>query len=1086
MLIVFTYRRFINVLLVSTVWLLSFQAWAASILGGFIAYECAGNGHYTFQLTVYSNCIDTPISDNSATLKLWNHPMVSSLTVNRIATKDISLVGLGSACFNCSSTPGVGASEEITFKSAPIELSGVPPLEGWILTFDDFDRPAIVTNLQDASTQGITLIAKIFNVNAQNNLCHDRSPRWLQTPHFVGCVGVPFSINAHPVDDLSDSLFFAFDQPLAKMNSGTYSPNSNPLSVAFLGNFTVHQPTPSTIDNSGNQNAQIDPQTGEITFLSQSIGNFNIKIKVRSFRNGQPVSETSLEFVVSITTCSSANSPPIIAPPFSGSFQTVVLAGSMVSFSLNVSDPEWHPSGSGQAVNVVATSDAFGPNPSVNAGCAVAPCPTLAPTMPIVGVQNVAAHVKWQTSCDHLLDANGNERDTAVYRFVFRIQDDVCPIPAVVFKTVTIKLINAGVIPPTKINCIQGLGNTGFQIDWQSVADPNGTFVAYELHSVQSGLIATISDRNTTSYTHSGINSGEDYFIAVVSGCGGKAYRYSDTLSGIFLNVNNVNIGVAALSWNKPNVSPPSGATHFYIHREYPSGTWTLIDSVPWSATNYSDIISICNSFLNYQISVNATPCAYLSTVNGNTFTDQTPPDIPFLTSVSIDTATHQTTITWNAPPQSDTYGYIVYIQDPNTNFLIELDTVFGKNNTVYTYFEPYTDGPATYTVAAFDSCPSPLGDPFNLSARDPNFHTTIFVHHQQQICDSYVTIHWSKYGGWEVDNYDVFIKKNGDNWSLIHTTDQEEYAFLGEELQHYTVVIRANKVDSFTVTSQLQPAYSVIRSASVHADNQRILIDYVFDTTALITKIALQRQNENGFETIQEINEPQSPHIFTDEDVDPNQQSYSYRVVFYDSCGNIGTASNIGKTILLEAQIENTQQIAYLVWSHYQHFIGNTASYILFRRASGYSSDTLGSVDAYIQSFEDNVYDLPSDGKICYRVEAIEANNVFDDPQMSLSNEVCVLIDPILYIANAFSPDGKNPIFAPVLRNHIPSGYKMTIINRWGQVVFQTDNPLEGWNGKVDNTKKNAESTTYIYIIEIDNGYGEQIVTRGHVTLLR
>src|SRR5690606_32019679 len=115
----------------------------------------------------------------------------------------------------------------------------------------------------------------------------------------------------------------------------------------------------------------------------------------------------------------------------------------------------------------------------------------------------------------------------------------------------------------------------------------------------------------------------------------------------------------AALNWNKPHTPAlPGMDDYYYIYREYPAGTWTLIDSVPYNVTNYSEVIDICDIFLNYQIVLNNTPCAFTSQIDGDLFDDQTPPDIPVVQSVSIDTLTGETHIIWNQNDQPDTYGY--------------------------------------------------------------------------------------------------------------------------------------------------------------------------------------------------------------------------------------------------------------------------------------------------------------------------------------------------------------------------------------------------------------------------------------------
>lgn len=1083
-----------------------FKAEASHIMGGGITFTCDGSGNYIFQLVFYRDCHGAQVNTNNQTLKVWNHTTLNDISVTYVSTEDISPQGQqvagGPACFDCN-TPatnlGIGSIERITYRSAPINFSGVPPTQGWVITFDDFSRNGDITNLQTPLNYGITLTAKIFNANNQNNICKDNSPQFKQMPHFVGCVGKPFKINLNPVDPDLDSISISFDAPLNNLNNNPYSEGVNPTTVPFSSGFTIANPTPTPAMSPGSMGAMVDPQTGEISFLSNMVGQFNVKIKVTSFRNGRRISEVVHEIQLIVTNCTGVNNSPVITPPFAGLFETTVIAGGVVNFSLTSSDVETLQDGSPQSNTIIPSGLMFGPNPTVNAGCLVGPCPTVSPAPPVVGIQGATINFNWQTDCAHLLDANGNELDIVPYQFVFRAQDNYCPIPEVTYETVTINVVNPGVIQAPQINCIQGDQNGNFTINWTPVSNPNGTFVEYRIQTVQNGVIATIPAIGTASYVHTGVTQDLDYFITVVSGCNGKAYRYSDTVSNIYLDLSNANPGIAVLDWNNPtNPALPNVGNWYYISREYPTGVWTIIDSVAYGTTHYEQVIDICSSLLNYQITLKNTPCNYTSQVAGALFTDQTPPDIPEMVSVTIDTVNNQTTIIWNAPPQNDTQGYIIYMVDPITGFLVEIDTVYGINNTTYNYLESYTDGAVTYTVAAFDFCPSPTGAPFNLSARDPNFHTTIYLKSNHSICSGDVKLNWTKYGGWPVDSYDVFIKTGvSGTWQLVSNTSGTSYSFVGQDLEKYYVAIKANKgdgiivsysnIDSFTVRRVPQPSYSYIRFASVQNGDQAVEIEYTYDPAVVVTKIELQRFKKSTFETIEEVDSPASTHTFIDENVYVDDESYTYRVVYYDSCGNKGYTSNIGKTILLTAQIDDVSLISYLNWSAYKDFSGSILWYYIYRQVDGVDDYTpIATLPSNTRSYEDNLYDVNTQGKICYRVEAVEGPNVFNNPKNSFSNQTCVLVEPLIYIPNAFYPDGINKIFIPVLRNHDVDNYRMTIFNRWGQVMFQTTDTTEGWNGLLNNSGPEAELGSYIYVVEMYNGYGEQIMTRGHVNLLR
>ena len=81
--------------------------------------------------------------------------------------------------------------------------------------------------------------------------------------------------------------------------------------------------------------------------------------------------------------------------------------------------------------------------------------------------------------------------------------------------------------------------------------------------------------------------------------------------------------------------------------------------------------------------------------------------------------------------------------------------------------------------------------------------------------------------------------------------------------------------------------------------------------------------------------------------------------------------------------------------------------------------------------------------------------------------------------------PEGHNNMFKPVISDFDPVNYDFTIFNRWGQSIFQTNDPNEAWTGEVPNGGM-AATGTYLYMVTVTSGEGIEIVRRGHVTLLK
>ncbi len=88
------------------------------------------------------------------------------------------------------------------------------------------------------------------------------------------------------------------------------------------------------------------------------------------------------------------------------------------------------------------------------------------------------------------------------------------------------------------------------------------------------------------------------------------------------------------------------------------------------------------------------------------------------------------------------------------------------------------------------------------------------------------------------------------------------------------------------------------------------------------------------------------------------------------------------------------------------------------------------------------------------------------------------------LYVPNAFTPngDGLNDLFMVGYTGI--NEFNMKIFNRWGQLLFETNDPNTGWDGKYDN--KIVEGGVYTYTITANNPCGLESKKNGYFILLR
>jgi gliding motility-associated-like protein len=95
---------------------------------------------------------------------------------------------------------------------------------------------------------------------------------------------------------------------------------------------------------------------------------------------------------------------------------------------------------------------------------------------------------------------------------------------------------------------------------------------------------------------------------------------------------------------------------------------------------------------------------------------------------------------------------------------------------------------------------------------------------------------------------------------------------------------------------------------------------------------------------------------------------------------------------------------------------------------------------------------------------------------------------DVIYYVPNSFTPDGDehNNMFTPVFTSGFdPLSYQLDIYDRWGELLFTSQNPQIGWDGYLNFVK--CQEGMYAYNIRfIETKSGEYKSISGHVNLLK
>jgi gliding motility-associated-like protein len=138
----------------------------------------------------------------------------------------------------------------------------------------------------------------------------------------------------------------------------------------------------------------------------------------------------------------------------------------------------------------------------------------------------------------------------------------------------------------------------------------------------------------------------------------------------------------------------------------------------------------------------------------------------------------------------------------------------------------------------------------------------------------------------------------------------------------------------------------------------------------------------------------------------------------------------------------------------------------IYFSRDINSPPDSLTSTFSAADTF---YYHKMTEGTLlagCYTVEAVDS---FEN-KSPRSNQMCV-DDCIMYqLPNVFTPngDGINDLFVSLNLNDVVQKVNMKIFNRWGQLVYETDDPAINWDGSFKKTSTKVPTGVYYYICDV------------------
>ena len=269
---------------------------ASHLMGGEITVSVDSNNTAYFILKLYRDVNEIPLPGTASISINSTMGPSSNLSLNRTKTLTIN---------------GAYPSEVHFYEgSMPLNYYGK-----FTAAYSVCCRNAGIVNLGNSGGDSFYISTEFTSFQGSAN----STPVFLNLPLITFPLDSIWTYNPMPVDAEGDSLFWAIDTPMAAINqqvNGYTTPTAN-----------------------ANGPLSMNPQSGEISWSADQMGNYQLAVVVHEFRNGQPLGYIVRDMQVTVTNDTSAMSlsVPAIANP--GAPMSILANDPLsIDFDLSVAD----------------------------------------------------------------------------------------------------------------------------------------------------------------------------------------------------------------------------------------------------------------------------------------------------------------------------------------------------------------------------------------------------------------------------------------------------------------------------------------------------------------------------------------------------------------------------------------------------------------------------------------------------------------------------------------------------------------------------------------------------------------------------
>ncbi len=275
------------------------KANSTHLVGGEISYEHLGGQDYIITLNIYRDC--GPNNTNNTQFDTYANFGIFDGSNNLINTFQVSnpqITHLPVVINNpCLQSPPNICVEKGVYQTV-IQLPA--NTTGYHIVYQRCCRTPSVINIINPQNTGNTYSAFI---PPRASIPTNSSPVFNSEPSLVICVNADFNYDHSATDPDGDDLVYSFVTPLDGGTAGNPVPNPPTApphnQVIWTNGYSDSYPIDAAPALS------IDPNTGLISGIPNTIGQYAFAVAVKEYRNGQLLSETIRDFRLDVAVCQS-------------------------------------------------------------------------------------------------------------------------------------------------------------------------------------------------------------------------------------------------------------------------------------------------------------------------------------------------------------------------------------------------------------------------------------------------------------------------------------------------------------------------------------------------------------------------------------------------------------------------------------------------------------------------------------------------------------------------------------------------------------------------------------------------------------